>query len=147
MKNLTIALLLLLTALSIAFAAPPTREGAGKIALKRIPGTVSVTSQSGEGKPFEVTVLDKKGRDCIVIISGTDGSVTKVLTPRLTVKAATDIAIKKVKGKSVNAFVSHYKSDGIHYITVEMKDGAEKNVQISDKTGKVIKVEDAKDLG
>jgi uncharacterized membrane protein YkoI len=146
MKKLIIALAILLIT-SIAFAAPPTREEAGKIALGRVPGTVSLTSQEGEGKAFDVTVLDKKGRECIVIVSGTDGKITKVLTPRLTLKAVTDIAIKKLKGKSVNAFVSHYKKDGIHYITVNMKDDSEKNVQISDKTGKVIKVETPRDLG
>jgi uncharacterized membrane protein YkoI len=146
-KKLTITSAILLTLTSLAFAAPPTPEEAGKIALGRIPGTVAVTSQEGEGKPFEVTVLDKKGRECIVVITGTDGKITKVLTPRLTLKAVTDIAIKKVKGKSVNPNMSHYQKDGIHHITVNMKDDSEKNVQISDKTGKVIKVETPHDLG
>ena len=135
------AVLLLLT--GIAYAIPPTLVEAGKIAIQRVPGTIKATSQYDDVSPFEVTILDKTGHECIVVVDSITGAIKKVSVPTLAKKEAITIALKKVKGKySVQEEKSHFEpGTGLHLIVLDKKDGTRTTVSVSDKTRRVVKVE------
>lgn len=137
--------------------APPPAElseaEAKQLALKRVPGkTVDESELEPVGHVWIFHVLDAKGRECVVVVSQTTRSVSKVIAPRLTVQQALAIALRKVPGKrgSYGSDFSTFdpkRADHTFYIETPKKDKPLKIVTVSDKTGKVVGVSDKGDAG
>lgn len=122
-----------------------TQEEAVKIAIKKVPGTESGVPYTEAPKPYRVFVHSKGDKDCEVIVDRVTGVVKKVITPRLTRKQAVAIARKKAPGKVMEGACGYHEEDGAHTVVIEQSGGIIAHIMVSDKTGKIIKVEKGKD--
>jgi uncharacterized membrane protein YkoI len=133
-------------------AAEIYEDEAWKIASARIPGKKVESEFDSENDRWIFHDLDAKGRECVVTVSKKTRAVVKVVAPKLTVKQALSIALKKVKGKR-----AAYDSDAstfdpkrfehTFYIETPNPDQPLKVVTVSDKTSKVVGVSDKGDAG
>jgi uncharacterized membrane protein YkoI len=122
-----------------------TRDEAVQIALKKVPGTESGVPYTTAPQPYRIFVHSKGDKDCEVVVDRMTGAVKKVITPRLTRKQAVKIARKKAPGRVMEGACSYHEDEGAHTIMIEQSGGIIARILVSDRTGKVIKVEKGKD--
>ena len=128
-----------------------TQAYARRIALSRVPGTFVSMDYDKDGNPATVNILDSKGRECVVFVSEQTRSVTRVVVPRMTKKAAIAVALKKVRGKvsvgrNQTAFYDAAKAAYVIYVE-PTKPAARRIVTVGDKTGKVVSVTEEGEVG
>lgn len=125
-------------------------DEAWKIATDKIPGKKIDSELQPDGPLWIFHVLDTKGYECVVTVAQKTRAVSKVVVPKLTVKQALAIALKKAPGKRDERhkdMPTFSEKQQMHTFYIESKKGALKSVTVSDKTGKIVSVRDMGDVG